>query len=88
MAFTKGNKLGKGRKKGSKNEAALRDACRGHADEVLKRMMQVVRGSDDAAAVRAGTFIWERAYGRPTQAIEGTPNGPPIAVSIRWEQPS
>jgi hypothetical protein len=83
------NNLAGGRPKGSTGSlgsAALagRLAARQHADEAMKTLVNIIKtGTSEAAKVTAASDILNRAYGKPTQAIEHSgPDGGPIENTV------
>lgn len=66
---------------GEKVLISFADACRNHAKEALDVTLEIMRDKTVAPAVRldAAKDIKDRAFGRPTQAVELTgANGGPI----------
>ncbi|WJR78772.1 hypothetical protein [Bradyrhizobium sp. NP1] len=56
----------------------IKSLARQHAPEAFKRVCELVGSEDERTALAAAQEILNRAYGRPTQAIEQTVEYPDI----------
>ena len=68
-----GSRPGAGRKKGKVSEAKreLAEMAKEHAEDALLTLVEISKGNTAASArVSAATAILDRAYGKPTQALE------------------
>jgi hypothetical protein len=68
-----GARPGAGRKRGKVSAAkgALAEMAKEHAEAALDTLVEIAKGSNAASArVSAATAILDRAYGKPTQALE------------------
>lgn len=66
-----------------KASAKVRDLAREHTEAALSVLVQIAtEGESEAARVAAANAILDRAYGKPTQPIDGDGEGGPIAQGI------
>jgi hypothetical protein len=68
-----GARPGAGRKKGKVGEAKreLAEMAKEHAEDALLTLVEIAKGNNAASArVSAATAILDRAYGKPTEALE------------------
>lgn len=68
-----GARAGAGRKPGVPNKATacIRDAAREYTNQALSVLVEVMTKGDSAAArVAAANSVLDRAYGKPSQALE------------------
>ena len=75
MARQGGAREGAGRKPGkvSALKREMSEMSREHAAEALQSLVDIsVNGESESARVAASTAILDRAYGRPTQALQHT----------------
>lgn len=73
-----GKRVGAGRKPGAANEIkrAIAEQARDHAEVALKTLVDIARnGEGEAARVSAANAILDRAYGKPSQAVDVTTLG-------------
>lgn len=88
MAKRGGKRPGAGRPRGAQNRATkeqkgtLQELARSHTETALKTLVEVARkGESDAARVSAANALLDRAYGKPSQAVEvAGPQGGPIPI--------
>jgi hypothetical protein len=77
-----GARPGAGRKKGIPNKATapIREAAREYTSSALLTLASVMEGKDQPAAARvaAANALLDRAYGKPSQPIDGDGEGGPI----------
>ena len=66
-----------------KGVAEVQDLARQHAPEALDRLVAIMRSDNERAATAAASLILDRAYGKPTQPIDGNGDGGPIVVVLR-----
>ena len=73
MATRGGARPGAGRKKGVVSQAKrdLATAARAHAEDALGVLVEIAmdKGAGETARVSAANGILDRAYGKPTQAV-------------------
>lgn len=73
MAQRGGKRPGAGRKPGKVGEAkrTVAEMARGYANDAMATLHKIaMKGESEAARVSAANAILDRAYGKPTQAIE------------------
>lgn len=72
-----------GRKRGTPNKATaeVKDLAKQHGPAAIREAARLATGAEsEAARVAAINLILDRAYGKPTQAMEHSgPDGAPIA---------
>ena len=90
MAQRGGKRPGAGRKPGKVGKAkrALAEMAKDHAEAALSTLAEVHadQAAPAAARVSAATAILDRAYGKPTQAMEHTgKDGGPIQTQSRTD---
>ena len=76
-----GSRPGAGRKSGkvSKAKRELAAMAKEHAEAALLTLVEIATGDCAASArVSAATAILDRAYGKPTQALEHSAKGEPL----------
>ena len=62
-----------------KGYVEVRELAREHTAEAIEKLVAVMRkGESEQAHILAATSLLDRGWGRPTQAIAGDPEGPPI----------
>lgn len=74
-----GKREGAGRKPGVPNKATaeLKELARQYTGEALDALVAVIRTTDsDQARVAAIREVFDRGYGKPSQAITGEDGGP------------
>ena len=83
--FTKGQSGNPGGR--PKGVAEVQDLARQHAPEALDRLVAIMRSDNERAATAAASLILDRAYGKPTQPIDGNGEGGPLMVIVRKFSP-
>lgn len=75
-----------GRTKGTPNRAtaSIRDIARQYTDEAIEALVTVMRDVDapSAAVIGAANSILDRAYGKPSQMVEGAGENGEHIVSL------
>ncbi len=72
-----------GRPKSTPEMIAAREAARATSTEMVNVLIDIARnGVDEKARIMAADKVLDRALGKPTQAIEGTDDGPAIRVNF------
>ncbi len=70
-----------------KGVAEVQELARQHAPEALDRLVKIMRGDNERAATAAASLTLDRAYGKPTQPIDGNGEGGPLMVIVRKFSP-
>jgi hypothetical protein len=82
-----GSRPGAGRKKGkvSKAKRALAEMAKDHAEAALRTLVEIAIGDGAASArVSAATAILDRAYGKPSQAIDLSDSATGSHITVSW----
>lgn len=87
MPFAPGQSGNPGGRPKLSNE--LRDAARAATPRALERAIQLIESPDENVALKAINTVWDRAYGKPAQPVDGDGEGGPIKslVEIRFVKP-
>jgi hypothetical protein len=64
-----------------KSDIEIKELARAHTVEAIERLLQVIRGDNDRAAVAACSIILDRGWGKVPQATTGDGDGP-LVVNI------
>jgi hypothetical protein len=64
-----------------KSDEDIKALARAHTVEAIDRLLQVLRGDNDRAAVAACSIILDRGWGKAPQATTGDDSGP-LVVNI------
>ena len=83
-----GARLGAGRKKGMVSEAKreLAEMAKEHAEAALRTLVEIATGDGAAAArVSAATAILDRAYGKPSQALDLSDSSVGQHIIVSWK---
>lgn len=88
MAVPKGQRVG-GRQKGTPNKATadVKALAQQHTAAAMKELARLsTKAESEAARVAAIRELFDRAYGKPSQALKlgGDEDGVPIETVIRW----
>jgi hypothetical protein len=59
----------------------VKDMARAASLEAIERAVYWMRSDDSAASLKAAQLLLERAYGKPTQPIDGDGQGGAIVIS-------
>jgi len=89
-ASRENGKLG-GRPKGAlgKITTEIRTLAQKHGPAAFEQVVRLAETADThAVRLAAAKEILDRAYGRSPQPIEGTEDGPPVALQVSWLPPS
>ena len=66
--------------------AEVQELARAHSEVAIRRLAKIAeKGRSEAAAVAACNALLDRAYGKPTQPIDGDGNGGPVNARITVE---
>jgi hypothetical protein len=79
--FTKGHSGNPGGR--PKGAAEVPELAQGHGPEAMERLVTIMRGDNERAAIAAASLILDRGYGKATQPITGDGEGGPIVVTLR-----
>jgi hypothetical protein len=85
MAAPKGHAKYGGRLAGTPNKATaeIRDLARADGPAVFKELVRLAfKSNSEQTRVAAIKEILDRAYGRPTQPIDGDEHGGPVIVNV------
>ena len=88
MVARGGYRLGAGRKKGMVSEAKreLDQMAKEHAEAALRTLVDIATGDGAAAArVSAATAILDRAYGKPSQALDLSDSSAGQHIIVSWK---
>jgi hypothetical protein len=83
-----GTRLGAGRKKGIVSEAKreLAEMAKEHAEAALLTLVEIATGGGaESARVSAATAILDRAYGKPSQAVDLADNSVGQHIIVSWK---
>lgn len=56
----------------------VRELAAAHTDEAIAALVAGLQSNDERIRIAAATALLDRAYGKPTQAIAGDPELPPV----------
>jgi hypothetical protein len=73
MAFVKGKSGNPGGRPRENSE--IKELARKHGPAAIKRLVELMKGSDPRVAVAAAQALLDRGYGKPAQAIVGGETG-------------
>jgi len=81
MAFEKGKSGNPGGR--PKEAAEVKALARKHGPEAIKKLVDLLRGTDARVAKAAADSLLDRAYGKPAQAVTGDDGGP-LEHVVQW----
>jgi len=64
---------------GGRPNSTIRELARQHSTEAVETLAKIMKASrSDRARILAANSLLDRAWGKPTQAIAGDPEGTPL----------
>lgn len=66
--------------------AEVKELARKHGQTALNRVVSLMQSPDERVSLAAAQEVMNRAYGKATQPVEGTDDGPPIkqVLEVIW----
>jgi hypothetical protein len=65
-----------------KQDPAIRELARIHSVRAMERAVELIESKDENVALKAVNTVLDRAYGKPSQPIDGDGEGGPVNMSV------